>query len=114
MIGPETAESLITQTITEGGITVDADGRTVERDTGYAVAVRGGAIVAMDDSDVAAGTIREFSRKLDTYLGLWYNDGQIYIDRVIIVDNHDDAIALAKSEAQLAIYDFAKRSVETV
>lgn len=66
----------------------------------------------------AGATIEEFSKALarmdkmlpsNAILGTWIHEGQIYIEQSKIIENLDFALAIAKLNEQIAIYDLAKQ-----
>jgi hypothetical protein len=76
---------------------------------GYAVSVRGGIELSLElDADTIINKIIDFAKKDDTmFLGLWVNNGTLYIDSTMVVYNKDVALRVAKEHNQLAIYDFS-------
>lgn len=82
------------------GFTLDADGKEVARDSGYAVAIYEGPLYEIAMHLAANGG----------YLGFWRDEnGKEYTELVRIVDSHNEAILLARQFGQKAIYDFANQ-----
>lgn len=116
---------IIADTLMTGGGTYDlVEVERVSPATGYAVALDGGWTVFLGDYsdqmlDHAAHMVNDavaYGRLTMTvpYIGTWIDGDTLYIDRVIIMDSKEDALARARHERQLAIYDFATgESIET-
>ena len=79
---------------------------------GYAVSVAGGIVLSMTlDADTLIDKIIDFAKKDNTaFIGLWVDNGSLYLDNTLVVYDKDLAIKLAKENKQLAIYDFATSS----
>lgn len=106
---PEIAEAIIRITMTNGGGTFDRRGALIEREKGFVVGlVEGtGAILRLEDSELAYGAIKGLLRDYNTlFIGTWLHNGQIHIDPVNIYDNREDAEKMGRFTNQIAIYSF--------
>lgn len=114
MIRQETAERIWDLTVREGGGTfVATDGSTYEAEAGYAVGTPGGLVVQLSDADVGIQGIIAIA-KSNIWFGTWLDGGKVYIDPVYIVQDLDKAEELGRGFDQLAIYDFATKSVRVL
>lgn len=107
------ATRVAVRTVRNGGCTIDpVTGSTPT--TGYALAVPGFEQVTepgfWDLADIVADYVRDNRSQLapfGRYLGTWEHDGRLYLDVVQVVTDRDDALALAESRGELAIYDLS-------
>lgn len=81
--------------------------------TGYAVSLKGGSKTPIDESRQSIEqTIKEFisihGLELsipENHIGGWVDDGWLYLDVSIIMDNLSDAILMGKIHEQKAIFN---------
>jgi hypothetical protein len=110
-----------------GGATVNVEtGHQVIRSTGYVVALGGqyaqivDNFAALDDEELAAQLVAFCRTHVDAfshvptyaipvmrYLGVWANDGALYVDVVEIHRERAEAIAAGQAHDQIAIFDLA-------
>lgn len=91
-----------------GGATIDVKGRPYNG-PGYAVSNdRWGLVVAEDafSVDLVRSWVRKVRLLPDEYLGVWRENGRIYLDVSVIVDDIELAKTMARYYNQLAIYSF--------
>jgi hypothetical protein len=75
---------------------------------GYAVSKIGGITLSMDMpmADMVS-MVNDFASKMNGgFLGLWVSDNNLYVDTTYTFNILDNALAFAKDNGQLAIYDF--------
>ena len=116
MLSKETAHTVMTRTLTNGGGTFDRlTGEPVEPTTGYAVGLPGGQKVDGKETNLAllSTAIRRVSRDARApYLGTWMADtltgSAVYVDPVVILPDRESAVLLARALGELAIWDFGK------
>lgn len=92
------------------GLTLNKD-LTIFNGSGYAVALPNKE-TKIQESDL---DLSKFTSLLQAYrsdisgnqkIGLWIDQGLLYIDISEVLDNKDQALSLAKNRSQLAIFDF--------
>ncbi len=97
----------------EGG-TLDTKLKEVKKTFGYMVALKGfEKIISIDELDKK--TLREYQEKADrlgAYIGFWVDlkTGLLYLDISIYISNYMQAIAKARANKQLAIWDFKNQT----
>lgn len=111
----------IDQAFTRGGFTVKAIGLPHEPKTGYVVAQNPklGAVIENAKTMPRA----ELKKKLKEYikinkdvlsqdgmyLGLWFNEGKLYLDVPSVIMDKDQAIQAGRDSDQIAIWDIANQ-----
>jgi hypothetical protein len=95
--------------IRQGGATLNKDLKRVELDAGYMVGVEG-EIYDLADPFLEFKVITKaaeyaYLSKEDQYIGFWKNKGRLYLDKVLMVADLDEAKALGKAKDQKAIWD---------
>lgn len=94
----------LTAGILEGGSTVPLYRGDLVPTTGYVVGV-GGITVPADRWGMADHLVTDFVQRADTkYIGVWMEDGVVYVDKVQIVADRDRALELADVHGEIAIY----------
>ncbi len=102
----------LTAGILEGGATVPLYRGDLVPATGYVVGV-GGITVPADRWSMADHVVVDFIQRADSkYIGVWMEDGVVYVDKVSIVPDRDRALELADVHGEIAIYDL--NSGETI
>lgn len=94
------------------GITVNRRGDTFAPTNGFMVG-NGPLGFVIDETDADGGWIierfNEWFDNADVYnselFGAWVDGGQRYLDVVDFIENRNDAISLAKTRGELAIWD---------
>jgi hypothetical protein len=110
------ATTIVSKILANGGISIDNKGHELSDCGGYAVSIFPDRGTQVNSDEFGPDDILAFSRKnadiLDkkgAILGAWRDNGKVYLDVSIFVENRDRALFLAKQHAQLAIYDFTAR-----
>lgn len=94
----------LTAGILEGGATVPLYRGDLVPTTGYVVGV-GGLTVPQDRWGMADHLVADFVGRADTkYVGVWAEDGVVYVDKVQIVADRARALELADVHGEIAIY----------
>ena len=101
---------LIKEIIKNGGSTLTKDLNKAELKKGYMVSLEGAeSQVKKDDYKAIIKAIEEKQEIIkDTsklYIGLWVDNGMMYIDISINIDDKIEALEFGKKNKQLAIYD---------
>lgn len=97
-----------------GGATLDNDMNIATISDGYMVSIKGYEFIAdIDDYYYISDKIKYISNIdiKDKYIGLWLNDGKLYIDCSFNISDYEKAIEKAIINEQLAIYDVSKNNV---
>lgn len=73
------------------------------------------AIFDLSDNDnIAKHILAHWLTYAQNYLGLWVNEGKIYIDVAAVLHDKEYAIGLGKAHNQIAIFDLANMAtIET-
>jgi len=112
----QTGEIAAHRTMALGGCTIDPV--TLSAPTyGYAVSLPGHEYIVnhLGDANLAWEIAEYITRKrsqlapVNRFLGTWLHLGSCYLDVTEVVPDLVDAIRLAESRDQLAIYDLARR-----
>lgn len=101
----------IDEIIKNGGATLDKNLQPLQAKKGYMYSVIGyEKIYNLDDTENILKTIKEYQKTLKNnyYIGLWLDNGKLYIDISKLEGNKTRALQLAEANMQLAIYDIAK------
>jgi hypothetical protein len=110
-ISPDLLSAIVTSIRNFGGYTVDLL-TGVSPASGFCVAYdKHTEHVVSESADLGAAVLSYIAQYDDwsepVHLGAWVDDGLVYLDRPLVLDNLDRAISIGKSAAQLAIYDIA-------
>lgn len=105
-----TISETLDATLADGGGTFDAD--TLEPIVDGPWAVGGsmaGDVVPLNGNALMVGAyfaeaIRTLCLRGAVTIGTWVDEGMLYVDAVDLVDDTDEAIALAAERGELAIY----------
>lgn len=100
---------IIEITRTDGGCTWDAlNNEPLNPSSGYAVGVR--QFGASNNKQVLRAMLRIAANYSET-IGTWVDakTGNIHVDAVRIIEDCDTATTLAKSNGEIAIWDFANK-----
>jgi hypothetical protein len=107
-----TAATKLLESISNGGGTVWLKG--TEYSTGYVVALSGYEM-RLSLEMVTAKVLQFYVENLVSYLadgvGVWVDNGFVYIDSVVHQENRQYAIDFGRYEKQLAIYDLTNATV---
>ena len=103
--------NLVESIIKNGGVTLDMNGKTVQHTSGYYVSIA--AIRTLPVNKLTALRIRNdlfllkalYGNIKNRYLGLWINDGVVYVDVSVNVKRKWYAMGLGKVHGQKAIWD---------
>ena len=97
--------------IKKGGATLNYKGRQVSYATGYQVSLKDLYIFDLKDIDAILKAINEQLDKLSLngHLGLWVDEGKMYIDLSFNISRFDRAITIGKLNNQLSIFDWASK-----
>ena len=105
-----TSEQIYLETLTNGGSSTN---RLNQKPTaGYMVSVPDeSVIVPIDDREAAIEAISAHRKSiaqrthLPYYVGTWVDNGQIFIDVSVQIDNLEHALDVGRTFEQIAIYD---------
>jgi len=98
----------------KNGVTLDRDLQPIKKNNGFMCSIMGyektfnyDDIINNDSLEIIYNDILEYKKilKKDQFIGLWYNDGLIYLDISRHYKNKQDAIKNGVKNKQLAIYD---------
>lgn len=99
-------EMILTYVNDFSGATVDATtGDIALLNAGYMVSLAGYEKQVKKLSFRALQKAEKTARNLGGFLGIWADDGIIYLDVSVCVDNIETALILGKKHAQKAIFD---------
>lgn len=117
-------EAMLEQTIENGGGSFNLNGTAVKFSRGYAVSLEGLEKKVNLHSeffpDVCVIVERYMQANADAiakprhFLGLWIEDGTLYMDVSELVINETMARNIARERKQLAYFDFAKGTAKHV
>jgi hypothetical protein len=102
------AAALLTETMDKGGATFEA--RTLRPVTSGGWCVGGGMpgyTFVADSADPMRGLTSAIDGLIEDgarRIGTWLDDGVVYVDAIDIITNTDEAIRLARSRGEKAIY----------
>lgn len=100
-------------TIANGGCSINI-GNHKSADSGYMVAISGNELkLSLDNFNEKEIQNYILSKdiilnKKDVYLGTWIDNNIVYLDTSICVQDKEEALKIAKSSGELAIYDIEK------
>lgn len=115
-----TLNQILSKVIKNGGLTLDNKGNEVTKERGYMVSLQGYEVtLALNDHNAMAKLAYELQAKLTqawrgVFIGLWIDQGKLYIDLSEYFVEYGDAIEAAKRREQLAIFDFFTQQSEKV
>lgn len=119
--GERTIKNIVRAHNTEGGSSFAPTGRVVR---GYSVGVEEGTGMIVDGKKITEKDIlnfieqkKELLKNPNNIIGTWYNpeDGKTHIDVATVVKTEDEAMKIANTNKQLAIWDFKnKQAIDTV
>lgn len=104
----ENIKNIIENIKENGGGTYNKDLKSINAKRGYMVSLQGYERKCKTEEEIkkAIKENMEIIKGLDSaYLGAWIDEGIIYIDVSILVENKEDALELGKVNNQLAVYD---------
>lgn len=104
----ENIKNIIKEIKENNGGTYNKDLKSINAKSGYMVSLQGYEKKCKSEQEIekAINENMEIVRGLDNaYLGAWIDEGIIYIDISVLVENKEDAMELGKINNQLAIYD---------
>lgn len=117
MFKQESRNAIFDSIIANKGGTFNFSGEPVSFPNGYAVSVSGFETVTQLEGMSARNFVNlanDLVKKVDGladptthYVGTWVDDGKLYIDLSVHVEDRDEAIVKAEKAEQLAIWDFA-------
>lgn len=109
----KTTNKTIKEILKNGGGTLN-NGKLINYEYGYMV---GQGTINIIDTNTLKGNNNIITmvkiileRQDNNLVGLWVNEGLIYIDNVKLVENKQDAIKLANDYKELAIWDNANKN----
>ena len=99
-----------------GGATLSARGEPITLKTGYMVSLKGSETRIAPDAPNAKAIIAAYlaAANRGVYCGLWLYEGVLYIDRSVRIARWHDAEAFGNANAQIAVYDNARRESVTL
>ena len=104
----ENIKTIIEEIKENGGGTYNKELKSISAKNGYMVSLQGFERKCKTEQEIEKAITEnmEIIRGLDgAYLGAWIDEGIVYIDISVLVDNKEDAMQLGKLNNQLAIYD---------
>lgn len=104
----ENIKKIIEEIKEKNGGTYNKEYKTIDAKQGYMVSLQGYEKKCKTEQEIEKAITEnmEIVRGLDNaYLGAWIDEGIVYIDISVLVENKDDAMELGKINNQLAIYD---------
>jgi len=108
--GATKMKELMNQAIVTGGLTitkVNGKPKAVRFDKGYQVSKTG---INFKDLDEALKNLERLADELQEgdswYIGLWHQDGTLYIEPSYHIENRDEAIKVGVYHKQESIYDW--------
>lgn len=104
----ENIKKIIEEIKENGGGTYNKELKSINATSGYMVSLLGyeRKCKTIEEIEKAITENTEIIRGLDSaYLGAWIDEGIVYIDISVLVENKEDALQLGKINNQLAIYD---------
>ena len=95
--------------IKHGGATLGHDGREVCFSNGYQVSKKDCYTLDIQRVNLINKKINKLLKTLNRgeFVGIWVNDGKVYVDVSIRIRKREKAIAFGKALKQLAVYDWA-------
>ena len=100
---------MIKKMIKNGGATLDYNYNNFNASTGFIVSLDGyEAKIDIDNIEAIKKAIenkKEIAQKIKGYIGLWVDNGLMYIDISKHIINYNRALEVARNNKQLAIYD---------
>lgn len=99
----------IKKIIKNGGATLDASGRSVSFSSGYQVSRRDCYAIPVDKVNAITRAVVKLFKELNRgdFVGLWIDDGKIYIDISVHVKKREHAERLGRALLQISIRDWA-------
>ena len=99
--------------LNNGSSSVKGDGyKTLRNYTGYLVGGFSHCIKVSGDFEAFSKALNNLDKMLERgdILGTWVHNDTIYIEQSKLIENLDFALAIAKLNEQLAIYDIQKQN----
>ena len=102
-------DKMIKEILKNGGATLDVNYNNFNASTGYMVSLYGYE-VKIDINDIEAikkeiENKKEIAKKVNGYVGLWVDNGLMFIDISKHIIDYNRALEVARNNKQLAIYD---------
>lgn len=104
----ENIKTIIEEIKENNGGTYNKELKSINASQGFIVSLQGYEKKCKTEQEIEKAIIEnmEIVRGLDNaYLGAWIDEGIVYIDISVLVENKEDALELGKVNNQLAIYD---------
>lgn len=104
----ENIKTIIEEIKENSGGTYNKELKSINVKSGYMVSLQGYEVKSRTDEETEQAIIKnmEIIKGLDNaYLGTWIDEGIVYIDISVLVENKEDALELGKINNQIAIYD---------
>lgn len=103
-------DKIINEAIKKGGATLTATLDNASLKYNYMVSLYGHeATFKVDDTEGLKEGLKTYQKKAsgkkDLYIGLWVNDGLVYLDLSVNICKKRDALRIGKQNKQQAIYD---------
>ena len=95
--------------IANGGATLNSDGVEVSFKDGYQVSKKDCYMISVERVNLICKKANALLRSINRgdFVGLWVNDGKVYIDLSIRIRKQNKAERIGRSLKQLAIYDWS-------
>lgn len=97
------------QLLKRGGATINTSGESVNFASGFQVSVKDCYVESVEKVNAITRDVNKLLAqcKKGDFVGLWVNDGKVYIDLSIRIRKQNKAERIGRSLQQLAIYDWA-------
>lgn len=100
---------IIKEMIKNGGATLDCNYNNFNSSVGYMVSLYGYEtkinINNIEDIKKEIETKKEIAKQLNAYVGLWVDNGLMYVDISKHIIDYNEALETARNNEQLAVYD---------
>jgi hypothetical protein len=107
------ATTFASKVLANGGISIDHKGHELSGSNGFAVSIypeRECKVPAneftADDIVRFASTNHDLLSRCNAVLGIWLDDGLVYLDVSLVIASQESALSLARENHQLAIFSF--------
>lgn len=105
-------KTTLSRLIKAGGATLRKNGLPVDFKTGYQVSRKDCFKIDVGNVPEILGKIEQLQNSIqeDEFLGLWVDEGYIYIDISIRVEQKSEALKLGKELNQISIFDWQNKT----
>lgn len=105
-------KSTIKKIIENGGATLTKQGKKVNYKKGYQVSKKDCFILNIENVELICEKVNELLQKINKndFVGLWVDNGKIYIDISIKFNILENALQFGKLNKQLSIFDWKNQT----